>query len=310
MKITRIRPLAVFLAAMLLSGCMAKKNERLLTLGVMPSMDYLPLAVAVHEGYTEQLELDLQIRRFYAATERDAAFQSANVDGTVIDYTGALLQKAGGIDLKLASRCSAPFYIIAGKNSGIKNLRDMKGKRVSVSQNTVIDFCVDMALGAAGLSGADVNKVEINRIPLRFEMLESGSIDATALPDPLAAAALMNGHTLLTTNLELGFAITGIMFTGKAAAEKKDLIRRMYQAWDRGVEYINSHSPADLAPILIESFGFTRENVQTARLDIYARAAPPDMADLRLTADWLLERGLTSADFDPASAVDGELVTY
>jgi NitT/TauT family transport system substrate-binding protein len=273
-------------------------------------MDYLPLAVALKEGYTDQLGLKLEIKRFYAATERDAAFQSGNVDGTVIDYTGALLQKAGGIDLKLVSGCSAPFYIIAGKNSGVSGVADLRGKKVSVSQNTVIDFCVDMALQSAGLSGADVEKVEINRIPLRYEMLESGSIDATALPDPLAAAALKNGHRLLTTNIAQGFAITGIVFSGRAIREKSGLIKKMYRAYDRGIEYLASHGREDLAPVLIEEFGFTEENVQNAALDIYARAAPPDMADIDLTADWLLARELIGPDFDRAAAIDPELVNY
>jgi NitT/TauT family transport system substrate-binding protein len=174
----------------------------------------------------------------------------------------------------------------------------------------VIDFCVDMALRSAGLSGADVEKVEINRIPLRYEMLERGNIDATALPDPLAAAALKNGHRLLTTNIEQGFAITGIMFTGKAIREKSELIKKMYRAYDRGVEYLTSHSREDLAPVLIDDFGFTQENVRDAALDIYTRAAPPAMADINLTADWLLERGLIGADFDRAAAIDTELVTY
>jgi NitT/TauT family transport system substrate-binding protein len=232
------------------------------------------------------------------------------VDGTVIDYTGALLQKAGGIDLKLVSGCSAPFYIIAGKDTGVSGLADLRGKKVSVSQNTVIDFCVDMALRSAGLSGGDVEKMEINRIPLRYEMLESGNIDATALPDPLAARALSGGHRLLTTNRELGFAITGIMFTGKAIRGKSALIKKMYRAYDRGVEYINSHSREDLAPVLIESFGFTPETVQDAALDIYAKAAPPAAADIYLTADWLLERELISAEFDRTAAVDTELVIY
>ncbi|MDR2314165.1 MAG: ABC transporter substrate-binding protein [Spirochaetaceae bacterium] len=296
--------------ALFLFACAAGEREAVLILGVMPSMDYLPLAVAVREGYTEQVGLHLEIKRFYAATERDAAFQSGNVDGTVIDYTGALLQKAGGRDLKIASGCSAPFYIIAGKNSGVRGIADLRGKKVSVSQNTVIDFCVDMALRSAGLSGADVEKVEINRIPLRYEMLESGNIDATALPDPLAAAALKNGHRLLSTNIEQGFAITGIMFTGKAVREKSGLIKKMYRAYDMGVEYLDSHGREYLAPVLIEDFGFTEENVQNAAIDIYAKAAPPDMADINLTADWLLGRGLVGADFDRAAAIDPDLATY
>ncbi|MDR2211007.1 MAG: ABC transporter substrate-binding protein, partial [Spirochaetaceae bacterium] len=147
------KPFSVLLLVFL-SACAAKESAEVLTLGVMPSMDYLPLAVAIKEGYTGQAGLKLEIKKFYAATERDAAFQSGNVDGTVIDYTGALLQRAGGIDLKLVSGCSAPFYIIAGEQSGIGGIGDLRGKKVSVSQNTVIDFCVDMALRSAGLSGA------------------------------------------------------------------------------------------------------------------------------------------------------------
>jgi NitT/TauT family transport system substrate-binding protein len=298
------------LLIVLLSACAAKDTETTLTLGVMPSMDYLPLAAAVKEGYTEQLGLPLELKRFYAATERDAAFQSGNIDGTVIDYTGALLQKAGGIDLKLASGCSAPFYLIAGKNSGIRSIGDLGGKKAAVSQNTVIDFCLDMALASAGLSPSGVDKIEINRIPLRFEMLESGNIDATALPDPLAAAALKNGHTLLTTNLEQGFAITGIMFTGKAIREKEAMIKKMYRAWDMGVEYINSHGAEDLGPLLTEEFGFTPETLEYAKLNIYTKASPPDMADITLTARWLADRGLIGGDFDGAEAVDGELARY
>jgi NitT/TauT family transport system substrate-binding protein len=305
-----MKKLYAALLAALLCACAAKEREAVLTLGVMPSMDYLPLAIALQEGYTEQLGLNLEIKQFFAATERDAAFQSGNVDGTVIDYTGALLQRAGGIDLKLVSGCAAPFYLIAGKDTGINGVADLKGKKVSVSQNTVIDFCVDMALQSAGLSGADVEKVEINRIPLRYEMLESGSIDATALPDPLAAAALKNGHRLLTTNIEQGFAITGIMFTGRAIREKSGLIKKMYQAYDMGVEYLNSHSREDLAPVLIEGFGFTEGTAQNAAVDIYAGAAPPRMADIDLTAEWLLGRELIGPDFDRAAAIDTELVQY
>jgi NitT/TauT family transport system substrate-binding protein len=167
-----------------------------------------------------------------------------------------------------------------------------------------------MALRSAGLSGADVEKVEINRIPLRYEMLESGNIDATALPDPLAAAALMNGHRLLTTNRAQGFAITGIMFTGKAIREKSGLIKKMYRAYDLGVEYIAAHDREDLAPVLIEEFGFTEDTVRNAALDIYAKAAPPRRTDIDLTADWLLERELVGPDFDRAAALDTELARY
>jgi hypothetical protein len=68
---------ALAVLALSLAACTAKDDETVLTLGVMPSMDYLPLAVALKEGYTDQLGLKLEIKRFYAATERDAARRPA-----------------------------------------------------------------------------------------------------------------------------------------------------------------------------------------------------------------------------------------
>ncbi len=118
--------------------------------------------------------------------------------------------------MKLVSKCDAPFYIIAAKESGINDLSGLKGKQVAVSQNTVIDYCVDMALKSVNLTEKDIRKVEINKIPIRYEMLVNNKTDATGLPNPLALRAEKEGCKILTSNDDLKFAITGIMFKEEA----------------------------------------------------------------------------------------------
>jgi len=289
------------------SGNKAQQNQTL-TLGVMSSMDYLPLAVAQREGYFEKAGVDIKLQKFYSANERDAAFQSENIDGTVIDFTGAVLQKSGGIDLKLTSKCDAPFYLVASGQSGINTLTDLKGKQVAVSQNTVIDFIVDMALKSVNLTDKDIEKVEINKIPVRFEMLRNHKIDATGLPNPFALMAQNAGDKILTSNDSLGYAITGIMFHQKTIETKADLIKKMYEVYNMGADYLNSHSANDVKDILIKDLGFSEEIIPALELPKYTHAQIPADKDIQATVDWLKAKNLIKADFNSSDLLDSQFI--
>ena len=297
------------LAIILCGGCSQKQNNQSATLklGVMSSMDYLPLAVAQREGYFKELDLNIELVKFYGANDRDAAFQSGNIDGTVIDYTGAVLQKSGGIALTLTSKCDAPFYIVAQSN--IQNIKGLKGKSVGISQNTVIDYCLDMALKADSMTQTDVQKVELNKIPVRFEMLMNNKTDAVGLPDPFASMAKNAGKNVLTSNSDLGFGITGIMFRDEALKEKAELIKKMYKAYNKGVEYIKTHSVEDIRGILESDFGFPAELVAGAKLPDYTKAQAPKAGDLKSVSEWLASRKLIADNFDLSTIADDQYLT-
>ena len=309
--IVKTNTFVLFLLLSVLIGLSACKNtnprsEETLNIGVMSSMDYLPLAVAQREGYFEEEGLNIKIQKFYSANERDAAFQGEVVDGVVIDYTGAILQKAGGIDLKLTSKCDAPFYIVA--NNSIDSLPQLRGKQVAVSQNTVIDYCVDMALKSAGMSATDINKVEINKIPLRFEMLQNNKIDATGLPNPFALMAQNSGKKIISSNADLGLSITGLIFSQKAINNKSELIGKMYSAYNKGVDYLANHSVEDIQDILIQELGFKQEIISATTIPAYTKAQTPADSDIQSVIDWLTERGLIDSSFDKSSLIDSRFV--
>ena len=129
-------------------GSNASDNDKgtELNIGVMSSMDYLPIAVAKEKGffedegfkaakdklYSEGEKFMITIHTFYSANERDAAFQSGNLDGTILDYTGAAIQRAGGVKLKLTSQCDGSFVMVSGKDSRVANIQDLKGKKIAV----------------------------------------------------------------------------------------------------------------------------------------------------------------------------------
>lgn len=300
---------SIFILVCLLVSCRSKTDQsNILNLGVMSSMDYLPLAVAQREGYFEKEGLNIKLHKFYSANDRDAAFQSGNMDGVIIDFTGAILQKSGGIDLKLTSKCDAPFYIVSSKESGIDSLSQMKGKKVAVSQNTVIDYCMDRALESVGLKDSDVEKVEINKIPLRFEMLQNNKIDATGLPNPFALMAENKGSKIITSNADLGFSITGIIFSTDAIDSKNKLIRKMYSAYNSGVQYLKSHKIEDIKDILKKDFGFTEDIVLNVVLPEYSEAKLCTENELKSVSDWLVGRGLIKGNANFNEITDNQFV--
>ena len=94
------RPILLFCFILFfLCSCQSKKGDSLflplselkpLTLGMMPTLEGLPFYIARSEGIYDSLGLDLTILPFNSANDRDAVFQTGQMDGMVTDYPSAI----------------------------------------------------------------------------------------------------------------------------------------------------------------------------------------------------------------------------
>lgn len=302
---------------MILSSCKQAKegqskegnnSKQTLVIGAMSSMDFVPIAVAQKMGFLANHDVDVQIEKFYSANDRDAAFQSGNIDGTVIDYTGAILQNAGGIGIQLTSACNAPFGIVSTPKEKLESITSLKGKKIAVSRNTVIDFCIDMALKSESMADIDVEKVEINKIPLRFEMLMKGEISATALPDPFLSMARQQGCYFITDMQTIGYAVTGIAFSTESIENKASEIQSFYNAYNEAVDYIKTHPVDSIKDILIKDVGFSEELIPSVTLPAYTHAELPTDKDIQATIDWLKEKKLIPDHFDSSGIIQKNFI--
>ncbi len=313
-----IKPLSIFsllFFAMLLVACTNSGNKSVqkegdvhLNIGVMSSMDYLPLAVAQKNDFFEEEGVSITIHKFYSANERDAAFQSGNLDGTILDYTGAAIQLAGGIQLKVTSQCDGTFVMVASEESGVSSIQGLKEKQLAVSRNTVIDFCTDVVLQDANIALDAVERVEINKIPLRLEMLRNGKIDATMLPDPFATIALEGGNRSVIDIKDMDLRVTGIAFHDEVIAEKEEAIKSFYRAYNSAIELLKSEPISTFESLLIAEVGFPAELVANIQLPNYTLAQLPQEKDLKRVEEWLKMKNLVSADFDISTLIATGLI--
>lgn len=305
--------LATFTVAtlVLISACQGKSKRSEATLppiklGAMSSLDYLPYVIAKQMGYTDSLGLDLEIVKFFSANDRDAAFRSGQLDGTVIDYTGAAIQHAAGLPLAIVVKHDGYFELMAQPT--FHRIDELRGKSISVSRNTVIEYATDKMLEAGGLTPEEVEKPEINKIPLRMEMMVAHEVDASIFPDPFITISKAQGFTSLGSTQELGISVTGTMFTQDAITEKAESIRALLEAYNLGVDYINTHPISEWQEILTEHAGLPEELVDSIVLPTYTHATLPSDKDIAQTLQWLKAKGLVPDSYDGTGLVNGDFI--
>lgn len=291
------------LALAMLAGCGTtkqadtKKEMQPLTIGLMPDTDSLPFIIAQEKGFFREEGIEVNIEQYKSAMDRDSALQSGNLDGAVSDMLAVAFAKSGGFDVKVTSFTDGSYKLIASKESGIKDVKGLAGKDVAVSRNTIIEYVTDQILAKENMDGDSINKVIIPQIPTRLEMLQNGKLAAATLPEPMASIAVHNGCQFVTGSDELGINPGVILFTAKAAADKKAEIQAMYRAYNKAVAYLNNTDRAEYIDLVIEKGGFPPVAKEALKLPKYHEAALPKESDVVDCIKWLNSKKLVTETY-------------
>lgn len=298
----------IAIVSLTFTACKKEKKQAIpsLKIGAMSSLDYIPYVIAQKVGIYDSLGLNVEIIKFFSPNERDAAFRGGQVDGTVTDYTCATIQHAGGIPLAFVVKHDGFFEMMALPE--ITSMEELKGKNVGVSRNTVIEYSTDKMLEAFGMTEGDVNKPEVNKIPLRMEMMLAKELDVSIFPDPFITLSKAKGFNSLCSTLDLDISVTGTIFTQDAIDNKGDAIKLLIEGYNLGVQYMMEHPRHEWAHILVEDAMIPEEFAETVVLPQYTKATVPSSKDIELTIEWLKKKELIPADYTGEGLVNPEFI--
>lgn len=201
----------------------------------------MPVWVAKHAGLFDAEGLDVDIELYEPIDEvterlRDGRVQFAFgvTEHVILDNeAGGHMRIIGGNVNKL------PFSFIAGKN--IRSIDDLRGKTVGVSSIEAGSSSLVMKLlSNHGLEyPRDYDIRAVGPILARWELLQSGGIDAGLQGVPLNLIALDQGYpTLSEPRSEFPhFQFTSLHVDGRWATANPDLMRRFMRAFVRAHQW-------------------------------------------------------------------------
>ncbi len=308
MKKSHIAWALLFVLSLSLTACSSDKEKKTLRIGAMSDVDSVPFIVADKNGYFEKEGIDVEIKRYDSARERDAALKSGAIDGAVSDIPAAIMAKDGGADIKITSKTGGRYKLVANKDMGIGGVAGLKGKDIALSKNTMGEYVADGILEKAGLKASDVNKVYVSDISAGLKALSSGKAEAAILPEPMAAEAVKGGAVFLAGSDTLGIDPGVVIFTENLVKSDHDAIKSVYKAYDKAVEYLNNQPVVAYMDIIIKDSGAPEDIRDAMQPPSYTKAEAPSKKDVDVMMDWLADSKLVEKSFSYKDLVDDEFV--
>jgi NitT/TauT family transport system substrate-binding protein len=303
----------IILITLLLVACIPAPTleDTSLKVGLLPILDIIPFYVADQQGYFKAEGITIEFVPVKSAQERDALMQAGEIDGMLNDLISTGLFNRDDIQIKIVSTArraypeSPQFRVLAAPNSGITSAQDLAGVPVGISQNTVIEYITDRLLQAEGLSPEQIEIVEVSAIPVRFEQLMAGQIQAATLPDPLGQGAMAAGAILVVDDGQYTqYSQSVLSFRTDVVESRPNTIKKFLKAWDRAVDDLNNN-PEQFSDLLIEQ-GRVPESIQGSyKMPPFPKGEVPSPDEWQDVVDWLLEKGL----IDQAIAYEDSVAT-
>lgn len=290
------------------AGAKEEALTQTLTLGVMGAVDAVPLIIADENGYFEEAGVDVQIEIFKSSQDRDAALQAGAVDGVLADQVAVAIYQNAGMDMKITGITDGQFALVAGANSGIASIEDIKGKKIGISENTVIEYTLDKILEDNGMTPDVVEKVVIPPVPNRLEMVNSGQIDAAIIPNPFSDAAEAAGGKTIEKIDNTGRYISVIAFKQDIIDTKSGELKAFYNAYDRATEYLNTTDISEYEDTIMTVVGYPEEMRGNITLPTFRANELPDLKQIEEVLAWSVNKGLLTKELKPEDIVY-EIVT-
>jgi sulfonate transport system substrate-binding protein len=219
----------------------------------------------------------------------------------------ALLAKANGNPIKTPYIFSRPEWtaLVVRKDSNIRTLADLKGKKVAATKGTDPYLFLLRSLQTVGLKRSDIEHVGLQHADGRAA-LEQGKVDAWAGLDPhMAASELESGSRLIYRNVAFntyGFLNAREEFLAARPTE----VGRVIRAYEKARAWIRANPP-EAAKILAEE---AKVSLSVALLQVKLRSdfsnsqpGAEHVKALQVAAPILRDEALVKADADLNRAI-------
>lgn len=223
----------------------------------------------------------VEVIPFESPTECKNAVVTKSVDFGTFGIASATLGGAAGEPLTvIASTCNGGMAIISKKDSDIRAIKDLKGKRVALWPGSTQEVFALERMRMEGLSIKDITPVRISFSEMHIA-LARGDVDAYVGAEPGPGVSLSSGVGQLVEypyGTEMG-SLNMVFGTHRdTVAEKPDLVRTMLEIHRKGTEFAAKNRDA-MIDMAVMKLGQKREAlvVSAPNVDLTWKLGPDEV---------------------------------
>lgn len=278
--------LCLVLCALALTGCKEEKDKNKIVLNeVAHSIFYAPQYVAYELGYFEDEGLDVTIVNGAGAdntmtavlageaeigfmgSEQSIFVYNQGAEDYVVNFA-QLTQRAGNF-LVVRSELLENGSVQAKKNADGTyefDWNQLKGKTVVGGRKGGMPQMVfEYILKQKGIAASEMEMIQNIDFGLTGQAFAAGTGDFTVEFEPAASSLEAEGvgTVVASCGVESGYVpYTAYCARGSYIKENPEVIEAFTRAIQKGLDYVNSHTPAEIAEVILPQFeGYTVEQL-------------------------------------------------
>ena len=270
----------------------AVQAEDLVRLGNLKFAHYG--AVSYMKEICPKYGIKVDERMFPKGPDIMPAVVAGEIDVAALASDGAISARANGVQIyTVAGFAKGGARVVAGVDSGIKTMKDLKGKKVGVTRGGAQELLLLAELERAGVSWSDKPGKDVQIVYLAFADLNQAllgkQIDAMCQSEPQSSQAInkkFGVEVIKPYNTEMGEPYRLLVMSEKLYSEKKDVAQRLMKCFVESTALFNKD------PALAEKY--VREQMFKGQI------SSQDFRDAMDNADYTYDVSLEHIDITTA----------
>lgn len=254
-----------------------------LKIGVMPTLDCLPVYLAYEDSLFLKRGVRVHLRRYNAQMDCDTAIARKRVEGTVTDLVRAAHLQQQGTSLYYPISTNLYWQLVTNRKARISELKQLSDKMIAITRHSATDYLSNLVIDSVKPK-YEVYRVQINDLNVRLRMLINNEMDAMWLPEPFATQARMAKHVVLADSRDKNLQLGVIAFRSKlkSVPRRKEQIDRFVEAYDIAVDSINKNGVRHYSSLLTKYCGVDAQTIGNLPNIKYSHAMEPRLRDFKV----------------------------
>lgn len=230
---------------------LAKEDSLALKIGVLPTLDGMPLYLAKTRQWFDSMGVDIRLKVRNAQLDCDTALAGGSMEGAVTDIKRMDYLRSKGTDIAIAGKTNAYWQLIANRTARIKDVGQLGDKMVAMTRYSATDYLTDKALEESKIS-SQVFRIQINDVTIRLRMLLNNEMDALWLTEPQATTARLYKNVVVKDSRKMGEELGVVAFRANClkSKERQKQIEAFVKGYNRACDSLNKYGLSNYSDIV------------------------------------------------------------